>query len=439
MIPTITKAESVISPQIRIFDSEGKLKSSFDVLGGSIYKGNTDLSVADVDGDGKAEVIVSTGSGNSARIEIWKGDGQKSQEFVAYPDPFRGGAFVSTGDINGDKKSEIVTGAGYRGGPHVRGFDVSGTNLFNFFSGDSNGRSGIKVLVADLIGNGKSSIITGTNLNGPAQISVYDLQGKLLKSKKIDFGNAGGINLGKIFSDGKDQILVSPGYGNKPEVLIFNSDLVETGRFTAYDAKYNGGINVSGGNVTGDGNPEIVTSPSFHGYALVRVFDVKGTLLKEFKPYELDNYLNGIKNAVGDTDGDGKNEIVTLPERTFDSYKSDDYKFIDVDLKKQKLTYWQDGRKLDSFLISSGLASKPTPKGIFSIFRKRPKVNMVGADYNLPNVPWVASFKGAYTIHGTYWHSNFGHVMSHGCVNMLTAQAKLIYDWVDIGTKVIIY
>ena len=64
---------------------------------------------------------------------------------------------------------------------------------------------------------------------------------------------------------------------------------------------------------------------------------------------------------------------------------------------------------------------------------------MVGPGYNLPNVPWVASFKGAYTIHGTYWHHNFGHVMSHGCVNMLTAQAKLIYDWVEIGTKVIIY
>ncbi len=64
---------------------------------------------------------------------------------------------------------------------------------------------------------------------------------------------------------------------------------------------------------------------------------------------------------------------------------------------------------------------------------------MVGVGYNLPNVPWVSSFKGAYTIHGTYWHHNFGRVMSHGCVNMLTAQAKMIYDWADIGTKVIIY
>ncbi|MFA6918552.1 MAG: L,D-transpeptidase family protein [Patescibacteria group bacterium] len=440
IFPAITKAGNVISPQIKIFDSEGKLKTSFEVLGGNIYLGNTDLSLGDIDNDGKEEIIVSTGSGNSPRVEIWSDNGQKMGEFMAYAESFKGGVFISAGDIDGDGKSEIATGAGYRGGPQVRGFYGDGNNFFNFFSGDNNGRSGIKVLVVDLNGDNKSEIVTGSNLNQPAQIAVYDTQGKILKNKKLDFGNAGGVNLGKLPLFGsKEAILISPGYGNKPEVLILNSDLAETGRFAAFDDKYNGGINVSGGDLNGDGNSEIVVSPSFHGFAVVRVFDTKGTLLKEFKPYELDNYLGGIKNAVGDIDGDGKNEIVTLPERTFDSYRSGDYKFIDVDLKNQKLTYWQDGRKLDTFLISSGLASKPTPKGLFSIFKKRPKVNMVGTDYNLPNVPWVASFKGAYTIHGTYWHSNFGHVMSHGCVNMLTAQAKLIYDWVDIGTKVIIY
>jgi lipoprotein-anchoring transpeptidase ErfK/SrfK len=60
-------------------------------------------------------------------------------------------------------------------------------------------------------------------------------------------------------------------------------------------------------------------------------------------------------------------------------------------------------------------------------------------NYDLPNVPWVASFKGPYTIHGAYWHHNFGHPMSHGCVNMKVSEAKIIYDWAEIGTPVIIY
>jgi len=58
-------------------------------------------------------------------------------------------------------------------------------------------------------------------------------------------------------------------------------------------------------------------------------------------------------------------------------------------------------------------------------------------------------------IHGTYWHDNFGHPMSHGCVNMKTEEAALLFDWADpalpenansivasednLGTEVIIY
>jgi lipoprotein-anchoring transpeptidase ErfK/SrfK len=60
-------------------------------------------------------------------------------------------------------------------------------------------------------------------------------------------------------------------------------------------------------------------------------------------------------------------------------------------------------------------------------------------NYDLPNVPWVASFNGPYTIHGTYWHHNFGYPMSHGCINMFTPEAKIVYDWVELKTPVIVY
>ena len=39
-------------------------------------------------------------------------------------------------------------------------------------------------------------------------------------------------------------------------------------------------------------------------------------------------------------------------------------------------------------------------------------------------------------FHGTYWHSNFGYPMSHGCINMITEDAKWLYDWAPIGTEV---
>jgi hypothetical protein len=56
--------------------------------------------------------------------------------------------------------------------------------------------------------------------------------------------------------------------------------------------------------------------------------------------------------------------------------------------------------------------------------------------YYVPHVPYTMYFYNdqtpkyrGYGIHGTYWHSNFGHPMSHGCINMQTDQAGLLYYW----------
>ena len=55
-----------------------------------------------------------------------------------------------------------------------------------------------------------------------------------------------------------------------------------------------------------------------------------------------------------------------------------------------------------------------------------------GADaYDLPNVPYVMYFYQDYGLHGAYWHNNFGHPMSHGCVNERIVDAKALYEWAD--------
>ena len=48
-------------------------------------------------------------------------------------------------------------------------------------------------------------------------------------------------------------------------------------------------------------------------------------------------------------------------------------------------------------------------------------------------------FYGGYALHGTYWHANFGHPMSHGCVNLPTAEAEWLFHWADVGTMVNIH
>ncbi len=60
----------------------------------------------------------------------------------------------------------------------------------------------------------------------------------------------------------------------------------------------------------------------------------------------------------------------------------------------------------------------------------------LGTYYYLPNVPFVMYFYNGqipkwrgFGLHGTYWHNNFGHPMSHGCINMKTEDAELLFHW----------
>lgn len=140
-------------------------------------------------------------------------------------------------------------------------------------------------------------------------------------------------------------------------------------------------------------------------------------------------------------------------------------KRIEVNLSNQTLYAFQDGHLVYTFPVSTG-KWYPTPTGEFHIWVKLRYTLMTGGNpawgtyYYLPNVPYVmffyndqiAKYRG-FSLHGTYWHHNFGHPMSHGCVNMRTEDAQTLYYWTnpvvtanttyatadDPGTLIVIY
>jgi hypothetical protein len=121
-------------------------------------------------------------------------------------------------------------------------------------------------------------------------------------------------------------------------------------------------------------------------------------------------------------------------------------KHITVDLSEQKM-YAYDGDELFmESIVSTGIPVTPTPRGNFNIFRKTPSRYMQGPipgisehEYDLPGVPWNLYFtaQGA-VFHGAYWHDDFGHVHSNGCVNLPLDKAQELYNWAELGTKVLI-
>lgn len=106
-------------------------------------------------------------------------------------------------------------------------------------------------------------------------------------------------------------------------------------------------------------------------------------------------------------------------------------KWIDVDLTQQQLTAYEGNTPVFQASVSTGLANTPTVVGQFRIYWKLTATDMAGPGYYLPGVPYTMYFYRGYALHGTYWHSNFGQPMSHGCVNLRTEDAQWIFDWAD--------
>ncbi len=132
-------------------------------------------------------------------------------------------------------------------------------------------------------------------------------------------------------------------------------------------------------------------------------------------------------------------------------------KRIEVDLGRQRIIAYEEGRPVFTARTATGYFEGDTPTGEFRVERKQPSrhmsSNLEGNAFDLPGVPWVSyiSWTGV-SLHGTYWHNNYGTPQSHGCINLTPAAAKWIYRWSspfvplnkdyvesDFGTRVVVY
>ena len=120
-------------------------------------------------------------------------------------------------------------------------------------------------------------------------------------------------------------------------------------------------------------------------------------------------------------------------------------KVIYVNINSQTMVAYENDAVVFETPISTGKGATPTEPGTYSIYRKTPSRYMQGPlpgstdEYDLPGTPWNMYFtKEGGVIHGAYWHNSFGRPASHGCINMPLDMARQLYEWADLGTKVIV-
>jgi lipoprotein-anchoring transpeptidase ErfK/SrfK len=120
-------------------------------------------------------------------------------------------------------------------------------------------------------------------------------------------------------------------------------------------------------------------------------------------------------------------------------------KYINIDIKHQILSIFEDGKIIDAYMISSGKRGMDTPTGEYSILEKR--VRPWSKKYAL-FMPWFMLFtRQGHGIHelpewpGGYKEgaNHLGIPVSHGCVRLGIGPAQRVYEWAEVGTPIIIH
>lgn len=267
-------------------------------------------------GDSYTKLVLAPFSNRKGTVKLTdESNKMYGQEFLSYGESFRGGVNISTGDVNGDGVEEIITGAGFGGGPHVRIFSIDGKAQGQFFAYNSGFRGGVNIATCDMDNDGIDEIVTGAGQGGGPHVRIFDSSGKV-KGQFFAYATnfIGGVNVacGDIDGDGTNEVVTGPGQGGGPHVRIFKASGQVMGQFFAFESSFKGGVRVAVGNTVKEvkDKAEIVVVPAKGYKPQVKIFDNKSNLLFRFNAYA-DSFLGGMTVATGDVNNDGLAEIIT--------------------------------------------------------------------------------------------------------------------------------
>lgn len=267
-------------------------KIGSEILPFDNFTAGMSVAAANLDSDSDIEFVTGAAPSGGPLVKAFDNNGTQISAFYAYDATFRGGVDVTAADVDNDGKAEIITAAGAGGGPHIKIFKTNGTLFSQFFAYDTNFRGGVNISAADMDGDGKAEIVTGPGAGGGPHVKVFSADG-VMKSQMFayDAGFHGGVDVAAIgnttkasskasSSSSANGFVTAPLKGGGPHVKVFSADGVMKNQFFAFDTNFNLGLRVASGNSdSGNSGMEIIVAPASGGGPNVKVFSTTGTLI----------------------------------------------------------------------------------------------------------------------------------------------------------------
>lgn len=283
-------------------DGTGNMTASFSTIGAGR---ESRIAVGDFDGDATADVLTTNGSdtdGITTFIYSQQGVSASLEPYAGYT----AAVDIASGDVDGDGVDELLTCPMRDARPRVKVFDYDAdasqwvrTKTFNAFVGTE---TGCTVDAGDVDGDGTDEIVVGTGPGLRSKARVFTGDGTLLETfKPYGITMLAGIDVaaGDLTGDGNADIVTTPQGSERVRVKVFN--VVPKQRlmvFKAFSGTQRYGASVSVGNVDGDVGNEIVVGLGPNGRAMLKAFNYSATPTEAFRFLTHETIRSGIDVAT---------------------------------------------------------------------------------------------------------------------------------------------
>lgn len=223
------------------------------------------IRVADLNHDGKLD-IVGTGYDTNT-VSVWYQDSGKFKNAVSYAVPHDGLAELSTGDINGDGRQDVVVLSvreparlGYLLQLAAGGLDtpryLSVNASYSYFGATA---------IGDVNGDGRNDILFALGISTPTTLGVYTLSGKQFVatsyvSEKI---SPTAMDIGDVNNDGRNDVLVMHGAAMSLYLQAQDGSLQAEEMYAVSNGAEYSDNALALGDINGDGYKDVVVAVNY--------------------------------------------------------------------------------------------------------------------------------------------------------------------------------